>query len=164
MKKTYSHQFSYKHIKGLFLVFSILFALPTLFLYKNSNDFISKASVTTAQVVRLEEFNITQENGNSVSLMIPLLQYETENKEVVYFYDVNNGKRRFDLHDEVSVFYDPLNPKVKKLDTYKNLWALPTVFGFFSVILFLIGMFLILNNPKLEHRKIELDEDETFSG
>ena len=163
MERTYTHQFSYKSIKIMFIIFAILFALPTLFFYKDTVDFIDRASVTTAHVVKMEEFNVTQENGNITSLMVPLFRYETETKKVVYFYDANNGKMRFGLNDEVKVFYDPFNPKIKKLDTYKDLWALSSVFGLFCVILFLIGMFLILVNPKLEHREKDCNEmDDLF--
>jgi len=162
MERIYTHQFSYKSIKVIFIIFAILFALPTLFFYKDTVDFINRASVTTAHVVKMEEFNVTQENGNITTLMVPLFQYETDTKVVVYFYDANNGKMRFDLNDEVNVFYDPFNPKIKKLDTYKDLWALSTVFGLFCVILFLIGMFLILVDPKLQHREKEIDEMDDF--
>jgi len=107
---------------GLFIL------LLGVFLYFNTNKFVSRASATVGTVV---DVRITTTPGE-LSQYTTTIEFVTGEGKIMHFVQLNSHTH---MGDQVDVLYDPLNPSEASIHKFWQLWG-------WSVITISIGSFV----------------------
>ncbi len=113
---------------GISLSVGIILFVISLFLLKNTMDFLKQSEKVIGKVAALERVN----DSDGKDSFKPIFKFTTSRKEEIFFtYNISSSPPDWMVGDEEMIAYDPNNPTSAKLLTY---------FGTFGWVIILMAI------------------------
>lgn len=134
----------------ILLALAIVFLIPAYIQYKKTKKLLEIGITTTAKVIDVHksQSKSTDADGftTTTDTYAPEIEFKTESgKTVTYTSQIStSNKNTWKIGDTVEVVYDPNNLKNVKIKKTMQLYFIPILLGFFSLIFLIIGLVFIL--------------------
>ena len=135
-------------VKYTFSSIGLAMLIAALFLYQNTQTFLSTAISTNGTVIEL----ISSRSNNSVTYA-PVVLFRTANGEVIEFMSSGSKPPAYSTNDTVEVLYQEAEPEGAKINSFSALWGGCIIVGILGAVFFSLG-FSIIMVGRLKDRKI----------
>ena len=147
-------------VKYTFASIGLAMLIATLFLYQNTQTFLSTAITTHGTVVEL-----ISSRSNDSTTYAPVVVFKASNGEVIEFVSSGSNPPAYSRNETVEVLYQEKNPQSAKINSLLALWGGCLIIGIMGGVFFLMGFSIImvgrLNNQKIRHLKTNGSPVET---
>jgi hypothetical protein len=128
------------------LVFGIILFAISMFLFRESLDFIKKGSRAVATVV---DYKVQKDSDGDTYK--PVFKFKTDaGEEIVYTHPFATSPKSWDLGEEVAISYDPSNPYHAKVLSYFSVFNWSIVCMVIAMVLLTISGGYYLTLPLLK--------------
>ncbi len=134
----------------ILLAFALILLIPAYIQYKKTRALLETGITTTATIIDIHKSQATSTDADgfttATDTYAPEVEFKTETgKTVRYTSQIStSNKNTWKIGDTVEIVYDPNNLKNIKIKKTMQLYFLPILLGFFSLILLIIGLVFIL--------------------
>ena len=134
----------------ILLALAVIFLIPAYIQYKKIQLLLKTGITTTAKIIDVHESQTTSTDADGFTTTTetykPEIEFKTETGETVRYTSQisTSNKNTWKIGDTVEIVYDPNNLKNIKIKKTMQLYFLPILLGFFSLILLIIGLVFIL--------------------
>lgn len=119
----------------ILLAIGILLLLVASVILKQSLAFVAGSEHATGTVIRLEA-----SSGDSDDSYAPVFRIITkENQEIIYTHDISTSPPSWDIGEQATFLYDPVQPAAVRLSTYFGVFSWSIVLMGAAVFLMTIG-------------------------
>ncbi len=119
---------------------AIFFAIAGTF-YFQSQNLLTQGSTAPGTVVRLE--------ASAKGASYPIIRFQAESGEIVEDRGkVGSSPPEFKVGDTVPVVYDKSNPKTWTINSWLNLYFLPTLFFSFGTAIAIASLIMLIYNAR----------------
>ncbi len=130
-------------IGALAILFSFIPLGFGVHFYKRTEMFLSTAIKTRAVVVEVESRR--SDNG---TMFYPVFSFEdTSGQEHMIYSKAGSYPPRYETGEMVLIYYDPVNPKDTKFDSFVSLWLGSIITGVLGTIPLFLGLAIFLVGP-----------------
>ncbi len=117
------------------LTIGIILLVISLFIFKESLDFIKKSNRAIGTVIDLEKTS-----GSDGVTYSPIFKFKTNtNQEIIYHHIASSSPASWFVGEEATIAYDPVNPNIARLLTYFGAFSWTIVLMAISMPLIVIG-------------------------
>lgn len=147
-------------VKYTFASIGLAMLIATLFLYQNTQAFLSTAITTHGTVVEL-----ISSRSNDSTTYAPVVIFTASNGEMIEFISSGSNPPAYSRNETVEVLYQEKNPQNAKINSLLALWGACLIIGIMGGVFFLMGFSIImvgrLKNQKIRHLKTNGSPVET---
>jgi len=121
-------------ISLLFLLIGVLFSGASLYMFIDIQTFFQTAVATEGTVTELVRNTSRDSDGTSYTYT-PVFEFTVaDGSTQTAKSSISTSHPAYSIGEEVTVYYDPTNPKKIKINSLMERWLLPMLFGFFGII------------------------------
>lgn len=123
------------------LVFILLVGIGTITLesagltYLRTRTFVRTAGKADGTVIE----NVGSGGTGQRSTYHPRVRFRADGRDFVFVSGVGSRAPSFQVNDAVRVFYDPKNPAEAKIDSFGELWMIPSIVASLGVVFGMVG-------------------------
>lgn len=131
-------------ITAVFSLIGATFFGIALFSFIHTQNFIKTAASSEGVVLELKtvESSLRKSRGFTYA---PVVKFKTpDGKDIQFQSSTSSNPPEFSVGQTVPVLYNRSNPQEAQVDSFVQLWLLPTVFGGFGIIFMVVGATLFV--------------------
>ena len=148
----------------MIMIFSFLLSIPFMFVaylfYADAKDFVDNSYKSLGLVVQIKQAEFSEDNGDKYTLEASVIAYKMHNGKINIFLSDYKYSARYDLKETVIIRYSKNDYEDVRIETFMNIWGGVVVFGFFASFCLLMGLYLLIGKPKLEHRDLRYEDHD----
>jgi hypothetical protein len=126
------------------LVFILFVGIGTITLesagltYLRTRTFVRTAGKADGTVI--ENVGGDGGTGNRSRTYHPRVRFHADGRDFVFVSGAGSSAPSFQVNDAVRVFYDPKNPAEAKIDSFGELWMVPSIVASLGVVCGMVGV------------------------
>lgn len=146
-------------ITTVFTLFGATFFGIALFSFIHTQNFVKAAASTEGVVLELKPVESSSTNSGGYTYA-PVVKFKTPDGKNIHFKSsTSSNPPEFSVGQTVPVLYNRSNPQEAQVDSFVQLWLLPTVFGGFGIIFMGVGATLIVSSLLSKKKEKWLQEN-----
>lgn len=139
-----------KIFKIVFSIIGIVMLFLSFYLYRNTVDFLDRATKTTGKVNELKRVN-SSEGADTYKPIVTF--YTKENNLIEHISSSSSNPPSYSIGEVVDIYYLEDSPYEAKISGFPSLWLGSLITGILGFIFFSIGFGLILNTYLKKKKK-----------